>query len=130
MNQFLGPHHASLWKFAPDVFTDLHPAGFGRSEAFDVDGAIQVGQVSHSESNNGPTRAALWTGTSASFVDMNPAGATSSTLHSADGGYQVGYAEISGSDNAGLWTGTPESFVNLNSFLSPSTYSSSEARSV
>ena len=113
------------------MFIDLHPTGFARSEAFDVDGAIQVGHVSSSEFSGGPKRAALWSGTAASFVDMNPAGAGRSTLRGADGGYQVGSAAFSGnSDNAGIWSGTPDSFVNLHSLLTPSTYSSSEARGV
>jgi hypothetical protein len=117
--------HAGLWKFGPDVFTDLHPAGAGTSVANDVDGAIQVGEANFA----GSTHAALWTGTAASFVDMNPPGAGGSKLRGVDGGFQVGEAFVGpgASFKAGIWTGTAASFVNLHSFLTPFTFSSSDA---
>ena len=111
--------HAGLWKFAPDMFIDLHPVGAFQSEAEDVDGAIQVGFAAFGGVGSA-THAALWSGTSASFVDLNPPGAISSTLRGVDGGYQVGSADRR---NAGIWTGTASSFVNLHSFLTPSAYS-------
>jgi hypothetical protein len=117
--------HAGLWKFAPDVFTDLHPTGASSSVANDVDGAIQVGEANIGFSPH----AALWSGTAASFVDLNPPGAGGSRLRGADGGFQVGEAFVApgASFKAGIWAGTPGSFVNLHSFLTPATYSSSEA---
>jgi hypothetical protein len=118
--------HAGLWKFAPDVFVDLNPAGASDSQANDVDGTIQVGRIQLGTGADLTFHAALWTGTAASFVDLNPPGSSISELFGADGGFQVGYA----SSGAGIWAGTPDSFVNLHSLLTPGVYSLSEARSV
>jgi len=120
-----GAQHAGLWSFAPDLFVDLHPGGTSSSVANDVDGSIQVGEANIA----GTPHAALWSGTAASFVDMNPPSAGGSRLRGVDGGFQAGDAFVGpgGSFKAGVWTGTASSFVSLHSFLTPFTYSSSEA---
>jgi hypothetical protein len=115
--------HAGLWKFSPDSFTDLNPSGASSSIANDVDGSTQVGEAVFGSTPHG----VLWSGTAASFVDMDPG--SGSRLRGVDGGYQVGDAFVGpgASFKAGVWTGSAASFVNLHSFLTPFTYSSSEA---
>ena len=56
-------------------------------------------------------------------------GAGGSRLRGVDGGFQVGEAFVGpgASFKAGIWSGTPASFVNLHSFLTPFTFSSSDA---
>jgi hypothetical protein len=120
-----GVTHAALWRFTPDLFIDLHPVGASYSVANDVDGAIQVGEADFA----GTPHAALWSGSAGSFVDMNPPSAGGSRLRGVNGGFQVGDAFVGpgASYKAGVWTGTAASFVNLHSFLTPFTYTSSEA---
>jgi hypothetical protein len=124
---FNGPYHALLWNSGVNPYVDLNPPGALGSSAFDVEGNIQVGNASFAA---GPSHAAIWSGTAASAVDVNPVGATSSGLLGADGGVQVGSANFGTGNNAGLWSGTAASFLNLHSFLTPGTYSTSEATSV
>ena len=94
---------------------DLTPAGFGKSQAFGVNGGQQVG---HGYWNNGyDNHALLWSGTAASAVDLNPAGFSLSGALGVDGGQQVGHGSGAATGNqthALLWSGTAASAVDLN----------------
>lgn len=114
--------HAALWLSA-STFIDLNPAGATSSIARDVEGNVQVG----SATSGGATHAAMWLGSAATFTDFNPAGAVGSVLNGIDGTYEAGTATFGTTTNAGFWSGTAGSFVNLHAFLTPGTYSTSEA---
>ncbi len=118
-----GPPHAALWKFGPSTFTDLSPPGSTSSTAHDVEGNSQVGSATF----GGAAHATIWFGTAGSFLDFNPTGAASSVLNGIDGGYEAGTATFGTATNAGFWSKSADSFVNLHTFLTPGTYSTSEA---
>ncbi len=76
------------WNGTAASVVDLHPAGFGHSEAYGVAGGSQVGIGS---SFGADQHALLWNGTAASVVDLHPAGFTESRASAVAGGSQVGY---------------------------------------
>lgn len=120
-----GPTHAVMWTGSAESWVDLHPFGYGTSEARAVDGGQQVGYVVP----KGLPRASLWTGTAESWVDLTPEGFTSSAANDVHRGVQVGYSNRSDSPRAGLWRGTPESWQDLHLLL-PSYYTYSVAYGV
>ena len=109
---------------------DLTPAGFGKSQAFGVNGGQQVG---HGYWNNGyDNHALLWSGTAASAVDLNPAGFFVSESIAISGGQQAGYGQSPATGNhnhAFVWSGTAASAVDLHQFL-PAGFTGSIAQGI
>jgi hypothetical protein len=98
-----------VWSGTAASWIDLHPVGFGNSDALATDGTRQVGYVTL----NDATRASLWSGSAESRVDLHPAGATRSAAYGMGGGQQAGSAFVGGAWHASLWSGTAASWVNL-----------------
>ena len=109
---------------------DLTPAGFGKSQAFGVNGGQQVG---HGYWNNGyDNHALLWSGTAASAVDLNPAGFSLSESIAISGGQQAGYGQSPATghhNHAFVWSGTAASAVDLHQFL-PAGFTGSIAQGI
>jgi hypothetical protein len=65
--------HALLWHGTPESVTDLHPAGFDYSSAFDTSGDLQVGIVGMAMpvQKKIVQHASVWNGTATSFVDLH-----------------------------------------------------------
>jgi hypothetical protein len=111
--------HALLWTGNSIVPTDLHPANFTYSAAFDTDGTRQVGYVELNLFPQVMRRAALWSSSASSLIVLSN---NFSEAVAIAGDQQVGYVDTTftcsecgptGGRFAALWRGTSQSLVNL-----------------
>ena len=109
VGEILGVNHAFLWHLGGS-WTDLHPAGATRSDAWGTSGGFQAGAAMF----GGNYHAASWAGSAASFVDLNPPTATRSAVADLFNLQHVGYVDYGTGLRAVLWTNrAPESAIDL-----------------
>ena len=103
---------ACMWSGTADSWVDLHPAGYGVSEAHGVFGNQQVGTVWGADLGN----AVMWFGSAESMVLLAPPEAIASAALCTDGTHQYGMIGIL-EPVPGLyparWSGTAESWENM-----------------
>jgi hypothetical protein len=119
--------HAVLWldvaASPPNFAIDLHPVGFARSFAYDIEGGQQVGYGTVSGDID---RALLWSGSAASAVNLHPSGFTRSFALGVSDGQQVGFGYVTypGPYHALMWSGDAASVVDLHPIGFANSYAS------
>ena len=114
--------HALRWAGTAASAVDLHPAGYGASEALATNG-LQQGGWGYLALGTSHLHALLWNGSAADFVDLHPAGYTDSRVTALTATQQVGEGWVGTPGMAGsvrhalLWSGTAASVVDLNQYL-------------
>ncbi len=105
--------HALLWNGSSASAVDLHPVGFGFSNASGASGNTQVG---YGFATGQGIHALLWNGSAASAIDLHPVGFSYSFALGVFGNTQVGLGLGIATGNqrhALLWNGSSASAIDL-----------------